>query len=690
MNLRARQQQLEESFRKETETLGERLAASSHESAERQQTDQRKIAELTAEAQQRAAEIQGLTHQLQLTRHDLEKITQESADKQTKSLLIRRQLVERLTQREAELTKQIETLEKERFIVEERLDARVAELEQELGRRLSEDHALQERFRQSEEFRTDAEKQAEELRDRLNAHEKQGNIRDEEARQAAEAAEKERIIAEQKLQSRIGDLEASLVKQEGISASLQEQLARALADGQEALQAAQMREARLEARAQTLEQQLKAQQEEIQARLSAVQLEHERLEAALRRQIQAQDAAHMKTREEILGQAAALEGDLRRRELEVKTLKDQIAQEERTQLEKTREQMHRESGLEERVQFLYKSLEAQKAEHEAQVESADHAYLQQQDALRAQVLQLETDLGRKTTEAADLLARLTQAQVLHNELRESVSQLEARTLDREQALRAAAQTHMDSEHKLEVSITELKAAVQKRDADVVAAEKALQIAQRERQAEASAAAQREKQLEERAQSLDEKLHAQKEQITMRLSGVERQRLQNEETLHTRTLDLEQRLAEKTGLVQNLLDQLSRAVSDREHLEEKMASVEAHLLRADQQLKARETEFQSLKSVTQKEMVAAQEAHQRKLLELQGQKLTLEADLKGVQEALQHTEEEKKRLTDLRASLEERLRTESLAHQAALEALLKERQRAGRIPSGKIPRSLKKP
>ena len=148
----------------------------------------------------------------------------------------------------------------------------------------------------------------------------------------------------------------------------------------------------------------------------------------------------------------------------------------------------------------------------------------------------------------------------------------------------------------------------------------------------------------------------KNQITLRLTGVERQRLQSEETLHTRTLDLEQRLAEKTGLVKNLQGQLSRAVSDHEHLEKKMASAEAHLARADQQLKARETEFQSFKSVAQKELAAAQETHQRKLLELQGQRLTLGngSEAWASSDALQQTETEKRRLADLRASLEERL------------------------------------
>ena len=203
-----------------------------------------------------------------MTRHDIEKITQDTSDKQTKSLLIRRQLEERLTQRETELARQIETLEKERFLIEERLDARVAELEQELGRRLSEDRALQERFRQSEEFRADLEKEADVLRDRLNAHEKQGDLREDEVRIAREAAEKERIAAEQKLQLRIGELEATLAKQEGISAGLQEELARSHADRQEELQAAQMREERLETRAKALEQQLKAQEDEIHARLS--------------------------------------------------------------------------------------------------------------------------------------------------------------------------------------------------------------------------------------------------------------------------------------------------------------------------------------------------------------------------------------------------------------------------------------
>jgi len=667
-----RQQQLEEAFRAETETLRQKLTTSSQESAERQQVDQRQMAELAGEVQTRLAEVHGLTHQLQLARHDIEKLTQDSSDKQAKGILVRRQLEERLVQREAELQAQILTLEKERMSIEERLEARITELEQELARRLSEDRALQERFRQTEEFRVDLEKQAEMLRDRFTAHEKQQRNYEDEVRVARETAEKERIVAEQKLLLRIGELEALATKQVAEAEGLQEELARTRLDRAAELQTFETREQRLIEQGKFLEERLKTQEDGWLARLSSVQEEHQRLESSLREKIQAQDAAHYKMREQLLAQVTELEGNLRRRELEIKNLKEQSLQEERTRQDSVREANKRESALEERAQFLYKTLETQKAELENKLETSDREHLKVQDALRAQVLQLEASLNRKNGEVEDLKARLMQAHLLQNELHEAVAMLEARVMDREQALRTAAQTHLDSEQKLERSITDLQAALQRRDAEYLTVEKNMQELKREQHADAMAAAEREKQLEERLQNVDEKLHAQKEQITARLTGVERQRLQNEETLHVRAMDLEQRLSEKTALVKNLQEQVSRAGSNQEHLEKKIVSLEGQLSRLDQQLKVRETEFHSFKSTSQKELATLHETNQRKLLELQGQRLTLEAEFKGLQDALAAAEKEKNRLSEQKESLEGQLRAEIQEHRQKMDEWLKER------------------
>lgn len=666
-----RQQQLEEAFRGETETLREKLTSLSHSSSERQQTDQRLLAELEATVKSRQADIQGLTHQLQLARHDIEKLTQESADKQAKGLLIRRQLEEQLGAREAELNKQIATLEKERMLIEERLDARIVELEQELSRRLSEDKALQDRYRQSEEFRVDLEKQADILRDRLAAHERQNLAREDEVRKAREAAELERITAEQKLQLRIGELENTIARQQAAATELQEEFQRTQDNRLSDQQEFSARETRLEMQASTLQQQLKTQDEEMRARLTAVQLEHDRVETALRQQMQTQDAAQIKAREELITRVTELEGDLRRRDLDIKGLQDQMIQDERTRRDQVRDANQREATLEERVQFLSKTVESQKQEFETQFSTAEHAHRKEADVLRAQLLRMETDFGRKSMEADDLTARLDAAQTRQGELTALVTQLEARVLDKEQVIRAAAQTHLNAEQKLNASLTDMQASVEKRTAELQAAEKRIQDLTKERQAETRAAAEREKALEERLAAMDEKLRTQKEQITLRLTGVERQRLQSEEALYTRTLDLEQRLAEKSSLVKNLQDQLTHTETEQEHLTKKITSLESHLSRAEQQLKGRETEYQSLLSTSQKDIATVHETHQHKLLELQGQRLKLETDMKHIQDVLVATEQEKVRQAEKIKMLEAHAAQESEAARSAYDATKKE-------------------
>jgi len=574
-----RQQALEQAFRVETVALRERLNDVSQKSSEQQQVDHRRLVELDTDLQQRQAQILSLEQQLKVSRTDIEDITRNASSRDAEALKVRHDLQEQFDLREQRLLQQIDTLEKERLNLEERLQSRVVELERDLARRVSEDRVLQDKLTQTELFRADLEKQAESLRDRLAAHESHSQAREEELRSEKESAQKDRIAAEHELRLKIGELDAEIARLNALAAGLQTELAQRQKEFETLSVAAEQREHRHQTRNAALEERLKEQEKEFHGRLASILGERDDQDTKLRKQI-----------ETLEGQAIRVDAELHKRELSISSLQTQLKE----------------------------------------VETARQALL------------------------------------------ETAAVLEARVLDREQALRDITQKHVEVDHHFESTITSLQGDVQRRDADLKAAEKRFQELTRDRQVNLDVAATREKQFQERIDQLDEKLRNQKEQMSMRLASLERERLQNEEALHIKALDLEQRLAQKSGLAKTLQERITRLEADKEALDKKVGNLESHLSRTEQQLKGKEVEYQVLLGNTQKESAGTQETHQRKLLDLQAQRLAIENDLKNSQSELAIANADKKRLIEQQTFLEKQLREQAKAAQAQLDTLLQDR------------------
>lgn len=458
-----RQGEMEKGFHEEVATLRVRLTALSQGSSEKEQTYQRRIAEVETELLQRVAQAQTLSDQLAVSRKDYQLLTQSATTRDAEADMRFHALEEKLAQRENNLQMALQSLEEEHSKTEQKLKDRAIVLEQDLQRLQGETRILEQHLHRSEEVRSELQIKTEALQVQLQTQ-------DQAFRESFAEVERASQAARTQFEKRIVELEGLLGAKE--------------TDGKT-----------------------------LQARL--VEME-----------------AELKTY-----QAAAAE---------------------------------RETLLNDRLQAIQQTTSAEKESLVAQLDGLRQKGVATQQTLEARVRELEAEVARRTTAQNDLSNQLQHLQAIRVELTEKAGQREAQLL-------------------------------------------------------------------QEIEQFKDRIQLQKDQLSGRIATLEQERHQTEEALQAKILDLQQQTGQRGTALKTVQDQLSKARELNDQLEKRLTTVEGHLSRAEQQLKGRETELHALISTSQKQLSETQEGYQRRLVEVQNQRLKLETDLKGVKEEITRAE-----------------------------------------------------
>ncbi len=668
----ARRQSLEQAYQTEMSSLRERLTVLSQTTSQKEQTYQRRVAELETDLLERVSQAQTLSDQLSVARTDFQELLQTSTTRDDRLASIERELANALEEvrslthhlkRQEEVRDELQSKnealqgqlreETQRFeerlahagheadMMRGRLEQRVVELEGLFRQKSTDAQTLQIRLNEAmQAFKTlesvSSERQTE-LSARLQALEQASNAEKEAFDVQLQGLRQKDLALQQSLEARIRELETDIARRAAVQADLQGQVQSLQETRQDISERSAAREAQLLDEVHDLKNKIQVQKEQLTSRVLGLERERHQTEEAL----------HAK--------ALELEQRLGQKSTTLKTVQDELSKAHET----TEQLGKRLTTVEAHLQRAEGQLKAKETELHALINASHKQAAETQETyqrrlldLQNQKLKLETDLKG----VQDLLARTESARVaiekdaalLETQRLSQVQKLEERLVAQERAheerFAHADQAAQTMRGQLEKRILDVEGQLRQKMTDLQTLESRLKEAVDERKSFETASDTRKTQLSKEVDELKEKVKFQKEQLASRVMGLERERHQIEDALQAKILELEQSGSQKTTAIKTLQEQLTKARERSEQMEKRLSTVEAHLQRAEGQLKAKETELHSLISSSHKELNESQETYQRRILELQNNKLKLETDLKSLQESLA-------RADGLRASLE---------------------------------------